>query len=157
MSKGFACSKTYTHATGLSCVFRQHRAKSHCRFLHGYALQVKLIFQCDERDDNGWVIDFGSLKPVKEWLTLTFDHRTLMAIDDPQIKVYEDLARRELIQLTRVERTGCEGFAEMIFDHVDRFLSYEHEIRARNVRVSSVEVKEHETNGAICYRKSDDC
>lgn len=152
-AKGFICTKTYTHATGLSCVFRQWRATSHCRYLHGYALQVKLVFQCEERDENGWVIDFGSLKPIKEWLTLTFDHRTLVAADDPMIGIYEGLARRDLLQLTRVERTGCEGFAEMIFDHVDRHIEYQHELRARKVRIVWVEVKEHETNGATCYRK----
>lgn len=156
MQKGFACSKTYTHATGLSCVFRQHRATSHCRFLHGYALQVKMVFVCDERDENGWVFDFGSLKPVKTWLEATFDHRTLVAADDPMINYYTGLAGAGLIQLTRVEHTGCEAFAELIFDYVDRFIGYMHELKSRNVRISSVEVREHETNGAICYRKSDD-
>ena len=49
-----------------SCAFRQPRAKSHCRFIHGYRLVAKFWFSCNELDENNWVVDFGSLKGLKD-------------------------------------------------------------------------------------------
>lgn len=79
----FRSTKTYGHDIGLSCCFRQWRSASHCRFLHGYALAVHLEFEADDLDARSWVMDFGSLKPVRQWLVQTFDHKTLVAADDP--------------------------------------------------------------------------
>ena len=61
MAKHYS-TKTYGHNIGLSAVFRQLHADSHCRFLHGYSLQFKFTFGCDELDEKNWVVDFGGLK-----------------------------------------------------------------------------------------------
>ena len=40
---------------GFSCCFRQWRAtKTHCRFLHGYAVSFKVTFE-GELDHRNWV------------------------------------------------------------------------------------------------------
>ena len=57
--KRFYSGKTYTHATGHSCAFRQWRADSHCNLIHGYALQFELQFGSDGLDEKNWVVDFG--------------------------------------------------------------------------------------------------
>ena len=44
VNKRFYSGKTYSHATGHSCAFRQWRADSHCNLIHGYALQFELKF-----------------------------------------------------------------------------------------------------------------
>ena len=79
----FRSTKTYGHEIGLSACFRQWRAESHCRLLHGYALAVKFVFESEELDVRNWVVDFGSLKTLKGWLEDTFDHTLLVANDDP--------------------------------------------------------------------------
>jgi 6-pyruvoyltetrahydropterin/6-carboxytetrahydropterin synthase len=38
-------TKTYGDDLGLSVAFRQWRADSHCRYLHGYAIGVRLTFE----------------------------------------------------------------------------------------------------------------
>jgi 6-pyruvoyltetrahydropterin/6-carboxytetrahydropterin synthase len=86
----YQVTKTYGHELGLSCVFRQHRANSHCKQLHGYALAFDIVFETETLDARNWVIDFGSLKEVKEWLVDMFDHTLLVASDDP---MFEELAR----------------------------------------------------------------
>ena len=145
--------KTYGHDCGLSATFRQWRAKSHCRFLHGYALSVKLTFACadDEVDENGWVINFGGLKPVKQYLEMTFDHKTLVAKDDPMLSLFRDLSKDKLkgplIQLVEVERTGCEAFAEMIFHDVSAMLR-KGQLGETNAQLIYVEVREHGANAA---------
>ena len=57
-----------------SCAFRQPKAVSHCRFIHGYRLKAKFWFESDKLDSNNWVVDFGSLKPLKKKLENQFDH-----------------------------------------------------------------------------------
>ena len=76
-------TKTYGHNIGLSAVFRQpHADHSHCRFLHGYSLAFKFTFGCSSLDHRNWAVDFGGLKPLKNWLEDTFDHKTVIDIND---------------------------------------------------------------------------
>lgn len=41
----YRSTKTYGHNAGLSCAFRQWKANSHCKYLHGYALSFKFVFE----------------------------------------------------------------------------------------------------------------
>lgn len=146
----FVSTKTYGHEIGLSAAFRQWRAQSHCRFIHGYALSVRFEFETDELDERNWVVDFGSLKGLKGWLESTFDHKLLVAEDDPQRAWFEEAERRGLAQVVFVPATGCERFAELILESTEIWL--EDNGYAPRVRVRSVEVKEHGANSAIAER-----
>jgi 6-pyruvoyltetrahydropterin/6-carboxytetrahydropterin synthase len=145
----YQVTKTYGHNLGLSATFRQHRTDTHCKFLHGYALGVKLKFEAYSLDDRNWVLGFGDLKPVKKWLEETFDHKTLIAADDPEIDVFELLHSRRLIDLVVVDRVGCESFAEMIYHKTNQIVFGEH--RRPGVKLVSVEVMEHGANSAIYF------
>ena len=79
----YKSTKTFGHELGLSSAFRQWKAQSHCRFVHGYALAVKFEFEAEELDVRNWVVDFGSLKSLRKMLEDTFDHKLLVAEDDP--------------------------------------------------------------------------
>lgn len=149
-------TKTYGHELGLSAVFRQHRARSHCRFIHGYALGFKLVFQANELDENGWVKDFGSLKPLKARLVDTFDHRFIVALDDPMLSFFEAMDHgvdnllsshhERLVQLTVMPAVGCEAFARTVGGWADELITPEE--RARGVRLVEVECREHAGNAA---------
>lgn len=147
----FSSTKTYDHTIGLSCCFRQWRAKSHCRLMHGYALKVKLGFSCEELDENNWCMDFGGLKPVKAWLEETFDHKTVVAKDDPQISIFREMQIAGLCELTEVPSTGMEAFAHLIFMHVNIWLlrSYPD----HKVGLDYIEVSEHGGNSALYRHK----
>ncbi len=150
----FQSTKTYTHAVGLSTCFRQHKAKSHCRFLHGYALQVKLKFEASELDDNNWVQDFGGLKNIKSWLEEQFDHKTVVAEDDPELDVFVELAAKGILELTILPKVSLERFAEHVFNHVQEWLDFHQRGTAQRVRLMEVEVHEHSGNSAIAMRGS---
>ena len=120
--KRFYSGKTYTHATGHSCAFRQWRADSHCNLIHGYALQFEFTFGGSELDERNWIVDFGGLKPLKEWLKHMFDHTYLVAEDDPELDTFVDLAKKDLVDLRIVSATGCERFVEMAFDKADEIV-----------------------------------
>ena len=68
VNKRFYSGKTYSHATGHSCAFRQWRANSHCNLIHGYALGFEITFESETLDDRNWVIDFGDLGVLKQYL-----------------------------------------------------------------------------------------
>ena len=88
MTKRYYSGKTYAHNTGHSCAFRQWRADSHCNLIHGYALQFEFLFGGEELDERNWIVDFGGLKPLKEWLKYMFDHTYLLASDDPEFETF---------------------------------------------------------------------
>jgi 6-pyruvoyltetrahydropterin/6-carboxytetrahydropterin synthase len=140
-------TKTYGHEIGLSACFRQHRADSHCRLLHGYALAVKLVFAAKELDVRNWVVDFGSLKSLKGWLEGTFDHTLLVAADDPMKSYLLDLDQMGLAKVVEVPATGCEAFAELIFHAAEVWL--QDNGYSPRCWLESVEVSEHGANSAI--------
>ena len=152
----YRVTKTYGHELGLSATFRQHRAKSHCRFIHGYALGFKLVFEADELDQNGWVKDFGGLKPLKQRLIDTFDHRLLVAEDDPSRYRLEALAANgygdrsivtePLADVLVLPAIGCEAFARMVWGWADKLITPEE--RTRGVGLVEVECREHAGNAA---------
>lgn len=147
----YKSTKRYGHEIGLSVCFRQHRAESHCRLLHGYALAVKFVFGATELDVRNWVVDFGSLKGLKGWLEDTFDHTLLVAEDDPMKDELCALAGLGLAKAIVVPATGCEAFAEMIFECAEVWLKDNG--YSPRVWVDSVEVSEHGANSAIFERR----
>lgn len=153
----YQVTKTYASSLGLSACFRQWRAKSHCRFLHGYALEVKLTFQSKSLNDMNWVIDFGSLKRIKEFLVEHFDHKTVVAADDPELDRFQRMHEDELIDMVVIPFVGCEGFAKFIFEHAEGILEAVNNRGGlqggthNGVFLKSVEVREHPANSAIYY------
>lgn len=147
----FQVTKTYGHELGLSACFRQPKAKSHCRFLHGYALSFKFVFETDELDENGWVIDFGGLKDLKKWLIEEFDHKTIIAVNDPKVTLFREMHIAGVLDLNVVPAVGCEAFARMAFDVAQVIVDDVNSDGERSVRLVSVECREHAGNSAICF------
>jgi 6-pyruvoyltetrahydropterin/6-carboxytetrahydropterin synthase len=153
MSK-FQSTKVYD---GFSCVFRQWSAcGTHCRFLHGYAVSFKIIFEGD-LDHRNWVFDFGGMKRAeakidgmnpKQWFDYMFDHTTIIAEDDPYLHLFQQMDAQGTIQLRILPSVGAEKFAEFVFNKVNDFIQVETQNR---VRIVSVEARENEKNSAIYY------
>jgi len=140
---------------GFSCVFRQWKADTtHCRFLHGYAVSFKVTFE-GELDHRNWVWDFGGMKRAKNlidgmqpktWMDYMFDHTVIITEDDPQRETFKEMNRNGIIQLRRVEASGAERFAELVFNKLNDFVKIETDKR---VRVVEVEFRENGKNAAI--------
>jgi 6-pyruvoyltetrahydropterin/6-carboxytetrahydropterin synthase len=143
----YQSTKTFGHHLGLSVAFRQHKAGSHCRFVHGYALAFRFVFEADELDERHWVVDFGSLKSLKGWLEDTFDHNVIVAEDDPQIAWFREGHRLGVLDLVELPAAGCEKFAEYVFGATETWL--EANGYTPRCRLVSVEVMEHGANSAI--------
>ena len=145
MGKYFS-TKTYGHNIGLSACFRQPNAHSHCKFLHGYSLQFKFTFSCDELDERNWVVDFGGLKPLKAWLENTFDHKVVLDKEDPHMEAFVNLQSRGLAELTLLKGVGVEKFAEHAFNFANKLVK---EMTNNRCYVVSCECAEHGANSAI--------
>ena len=141
---------------GFSTVFRQWQAKdTHCKFLHGYAIEFKVTFE-GELDHRNWVLDFGGMKrsktqidgmSAKAWMEYMFDHTVVIAEDDPEIEIFKDMHMKGIIQLRPMEGpVGAERFAEYIFNKLNDFVYEETEGR---VSVTKVEFFENKKNTAI--------
>jgi len=167
----YLSTKTYGNDRGLSCCFRQWRSThSHCSLMHGYSIGIKLVFESETLDDRNWVMDFGGLKAFKEWSEWQFDHTTIVALDDPHLSKFKELAKLGkqaeggVLDLRIVEAVGCEKFAELAYNTMNEILtffklgdSWTHPngqvFEARypvgsGVKLRSVEVFEHSGNSA---------
>lgn len=166
----FYSTKTYGTDRGLSCCFRQWKSThSHCSTLHGYSIGIKLTFECSDLDERNWVMDFGGLKEFKKWTEYMFDHTLIVAEDDPFIDTFRTLAglqsdqsrdprsniaheRGAIVDLRVVPGVGCERFAQLAYEQMDKILTKHREnetLLNPTVRVKSVEVFEHGANSAI--------
>lgn len=141
----FFSTKTYT--MGFSCAFRQWKARSHCRLNHGYDLQFKFVFAANVLDETGWCVDFGSLKSLKAILEDTFDHKTLIAEDDPHLNYFKQGDKLEVLKLRILPRVGCEAFAYYVSGVTDVWLKDNG--YSPRVRIHEVEVRENSGNSAI--------
>ena len=140
---------------GFSCCFRQWKAETtHCRFLHGYGVSFRVTFE-GQLDHRNWVWDFGGMKRAKtkidgmspkEWMDHMFDHTVIVAIDDPDLKIFQTMHDNSIIQLRVIEATGAEKFAEFIFKKLYTFVRTETNDR---VHIKRVEFMEHNKNTAI--------
>ena len=142
----YLSTKTYGHEQGLSCAFRQPLAThSHCSLLHGYALSFSFKFGCETLDDKNWVVDFGGLKELKQWLKDNFDHKITVCKDDPEIDRIMKLQDEGLAEVVVMNGVGCEKFAEHAFHFANDLVRKQTGGRCFAV---SCEVREHGANSA---------
>jgi len=140
----YRVTKTYGNERGLSCAFRQWRAESHCRLIHGYSLGFKLVFEAETLDERNWVYDFGDMGFVKEFLEDNFDHIMMIASDDPR---KQDLYNLDgIAEIRELPVVGCEAFAEYVYSYVHNEVS---EQTFGRVELVSVECFEHGANSAL--------
>lgn len=142
MSFKYFSTKRYGHERGYSIAYRQWKADSHCRLIHGYALAFQFEFVSNTVDVRNWVADFGSFKTFKEFLDNHFDHTLLVASDDPKLATFQALHKEGLCKLVEVEKTGCEGLAEFLYHYLNEiwlvdngYRSEHHNVWCRRVQV----------------------
>ncbi len=147
-SPKYVSTKTYSHLGPVA--YRQWKAQSHCNLIHGYALSFKFDFACEDLDAYNWCVDYGGLKPLKGLLEDWFDHTLLVAEDDPQKQELLRLGELGLAKITMVEKTGCEGLADFLYNYVNLYFLKDYGWSPR-VWCTRVEVRETPSN--MAYRQ----
>ena len=135
------CSKTYDD---IPAAHRQHRHAGHCALIHGHNWSLTFTFGCEHTDENGFVVDFGGLKYIRQWIDRNFDHACLFAADDPMKDVLLEAAPT-VWKAVIVPDCSAEGLAAWTFRGVDPLVREHTKGRAW---LLAVEVGEDERNFA---------
>ena len=126
---------------------RQHTHEGHCRYVHGHSWSFKVKFEAAKLDKNGFVIDFGKLSYLKEWIANNLDHALVLSSADPYLHdVFAPIAQKDLAKLLIVPACSAEGLSEYLQDIWNKMTLVETD---RRVRVVSVEVFEDSKNAAV--------
>ena len=140
----YTCSKIFTD---FPFAHRQHLHDGHCAIIHGHNWSFEFQFACRELDENGFVVDFGKLKWMKQWLEKHFDHTLVLNEDDPHLKfLHQSFLKVATIVL--VPNCGAEGLAHYTWNYLNIALMRE---TKRRVWISTVTVHEDSKNKAT-YR-----
>lgn len=142
----YTSTKAYTELGPVA--YRQWRADSHCNQIHGYALSFKFEFEADDLDSRNWVVDYGSLRPLKDKLEEWFDHTLLVAEDDPMRAEILNLGTLGIAKPVMVAKTGCEGLAEFIYEYINTIFLKDY---GYGDRVWCTKVEVRETNANMAY------
>lgn len=159
-NRKFTSTKTYIQAFPVA--YRQWRADRKsgntglytrgeipgCNAIHGYALSMHFEFTADVLDKRNWVMDFGGLRDLKNMLDEFFDHTLLVAEDDPDFDTLMDLHNKGLAKVTVVERTGCEGIADWLYEYINTIFLKQYG-ESERIWCSRVEVRETDKNMAF--------
>lgn len=133
------CSKTYAD---IPFAHRQPHHDGHCSFIHGHNWSITLTFSASQLDQNGFVIDFGKLKYIKNWIEENLDHSCLLNYQDQCV---DDLQNSSYFKLFLVPDCSCEGLAKYLFE-VFSHLVYDKE--KGRVKIEKVVVTEDSKNSA---------
>ena len=146
--KKYRSTKTYRQIA--PCAYRQWRADSHCNQIHGYSFSFHFEFETDDLDARNWAFDYGGLRPLKDKLEDWFDHTLLVAQDDPMRDELLRLGQLGLAKITEVEKTGCEGLADFLYEYINTiFLPSCGKTEADRLWCCRVEVRETDSNMAM--------
>lgn len=103
----------------LPAAHRSPKHDGHCRLIHGHNFGFDITFAANELDKNGFVVDVGQLKLVREFLKDTFDHTLLLNADDLYV---EELKSKlyDFAKIVTVPNCGMEGLAKYIYHEVNK-------------------------------------
>ena len=55
-----------------------------CGRLHGHTYRVEVVIEADSLTAEGWILDFGDLRPIREYIDNYLDHQNLNEVLDFQ-------------------------------------------------------------------------
>ena len=120
-----------------------------CASVHGYDRDVEFTF-AGEVDEYGWIVPFGELKPIKQFLEYYFDHVTVLPANDPRIADIPDTLKQpgQIFGTLRVLPSGVsmEMSSLFIWEHVNAYI---YNITSGRCYVERVRVYEHDRNDAM--------
>lgn len=138
------CRKAYTD---IPFAHRQHLHDGHCAFIHGHNWSFTFTFGCHERDANGFVIDFGKCRFIRDEINARFDHACVFAEDDVLCETLVNAAP-DAFKVYRMPNASCEGLCTHLFELFDPLVREQTNGR---VFLVGVEVREDHRNAAAYF------
>jgi len=120
---------------------RQPKHKGHCALIHGHNWSFEITFKCCELTFEGFVVDFGKLKWVGEYLKDCFDHTLILSSDDPVLPLLmKGLGDTKLAKIVTVPNSSAESLAKFLYSKLNEMIPEED--KKRSLRVTKVTVIE---------------
>jgi 6-pyruvoyltetrahydropterin/6-carboxytetrahydropterin synthase len=131
----------------ISVAFRNWKADhSHCSLIHGYGIIPTVVFMSPTVDDRGWVMDYGGFKELRNRFEAAFDHKMVVAKDDPQRELFQQMHDAKVAEIVLIDRVSTENFASVMKGMTLEWM-VEQNIRPE-VSLQKVIVEEHHLNSA---------
>lgn len=152
----YTSTKEYVDA--FPCAYRQWKADDKpgsipgCNKIHGYAFSMKFYFGSNDLDIRNWVVDYGSLRGLKETLQEQFDHTLLCSEDDPHLDWYKEAENRGIAKVIVLPKLGCESLADMLYTYVNTVFIPETFGSGEAERVWCYKVCVRETQSNVAFR-----
>lgn len=125
---------------------RQHKHDGHCFQTHGHNWTFVIEIGCNELDEQGFVLDFGKMKFIKNILDTNFDHTLVLSAHDDYVGNFKDLESKNLAKLTLIDNdASAEGIALWIGNIIDNVVKKDTNNRAY---VKSIELFEDSKDSA---------
>lgn len=120
-----------------------------CFFFHGHNWDIELTFEASSRDENNFIVDFGDLKFIKNYLETHLDHACVLSLHD---KAAQEIVGKypNHFKPYWVESPSSEGLAEHFFGLFNKMVKEHTENRVRVVRCG---IREDLRNSAECTEK----
>lgn len=138
------CKKTYPD---IPFAHRQHRHDGHCALIHGHNWGFTFTFACREPDACGFVVDFGKLGYLRNWLNQNLDHACVFCHDDP-LREQIVAAAPGAFKVYLAPAVSSEGLARHLHDVLDPMVRSHTADRAW---IASIEVIEDSKNSATYH------
>jgi 6-pyruvoyltetrahydropterin/6-carboxytetrahydropterin synthase len=147
---------------------RQHNHDGHCRLVHGHNWDFELEFECNKLDENQFVVDFGKLKFIRQWLEERFDHTLVLNADDPHLEYLKKVLNPkfgpnaetnpptddEFAKIVVLPNGGAEGLAVYCLVELNKLLESQFGYPVpRGLRIKRVTVFEDEKNSATAEHR----
>tara|TARA_B100000989_G_scaffold297917_1_gene285257 strand:- start:353 stop:667 length:315 start_codon:yes stop_codon:yes gene_type:complete len=97
-------------------------------------------------DENGFVIDFGDLHFIEDWIEENLDHGIVLCSTDPQKGLLESIQEQGLLKITWVDSASCEGIAEFLYHTFQPMVDAKTKGRAK---IQCLRLEEDSKNSAL--------
>lgn len=127
------------------------RDSARCMWAHGYGREIEFTFIATELDARGWVVDYGGLRPVKDWIESQWDHRLLLTDTDPLLYKFQELDMLGGVNINIMDSSkgwgpGIEQSCKFLFDNINTMIQ---NMTSDRCEIYSVRVWEHALNSSI--------
>ena len=136
------CRKIYTD---IPFAHRQHAHRGHCSMIHGHNWGIAITFGCHQPDSSGFVVDFGELHYIRDWIDQKLDHACLLNTDDP-LREQITQSAPEAFKLYILPDCSSEGIAKHLFEQFEPMVRSATQNRAY---ILQIEIFEDSKNSAI--------
>jgi len=128
------------------CAHRQWKHTGNCALVHGYSRSFHFIFGAQQRDQCGFVVDYGDLMWLRGFLQQNFDHTLVLPSDEPFLETFKELEAHGACKVVVLPYgAGMEDTAQFVCEYADEVLRLRTKGRAW---VISVEAQENDKNSS---------